>query len=50
MSPKSNKSLLAELFHAVTKLSSEIKGTPTSPGPVVDMKRDGTAPGKPRRR
>lgn len=50
--PKSTKSLVQELFQAVSKLSSAVSsgviGTPINPGPVVEPRR-GTAP-RPRRK
>ncbi|WP_214416328.1 hypothetical protein [Sphaerisporangium fuscum] len=40
--PKSNKSLVQELFSVVSALASAVssgtKGNPTGPGPVVDMR------------
>ncbi|MCW2879276.1 MAG: hypothetical protein JWQ95_3376 [Sphaerisporangium sp.] len=52
--PKSNKSLLRELFEAVSKLSSAVSsgvvGRPTSPGPVVDIRHGKDAPNPLRRR
>ncbi|WP_405139243.1 hypothetical protein OG589_22600 [Sphaerisporangium sp. NBC_01403] len=38
MTSKSTKSLVQELFQAVTKLTSGVIGNPINPGPVVDPK------------
>ncbi|GAA3844598.1 hypothetical protein GCM10022226_79700 [Sphaerisporangium flaviroseum] len=50
--PKSPKSLVHELFQAVTKLSSAVIGKPINPGPVVDPRhgwKNATDPGRRRR-
>ncbi|GII76009.1 hypothetical protein Sru01_09910 [Sphaerisporangium rufum] len=43
------RSLLHELINVVSKLSSEIVGRPTSPGPVVDPERHPHPVNRPRR-